>query len=241
MKTLRFYKEPDNSWFVDLPEWTGAKADLQMVAGADTMLEFLSDGKTEVWLEISEEEFTTESLEETVKLYFVREATELKNGAFYNLQTFSEELINLEVWLCDVTLFVFGHFPKTIYISPSSYVKEEKKIKVAFGLVVQGHIPTIERMIAEYSAKNEINTEGTDLSHSEYLWDKIAKEIGWSKETAMLHYIRYLRNIEVSVDRKVMRDLVDNVWQDVKESEEVPSTIHADKLIDKTLEQQKQS
>lgn len=70
---------------------------------------------------------------------------------------------------------------------------EEKKIKVCFGLEAQGRIPTIERMISEYSAVNEINTKGEDLSHSEYLWEKIAKEIGWCKETAMLHYIRHLR------------------------------------------------
>ena len=70
---------------------------------------------------------------------------------------------------------------------------ENQKIKIAFGLVAQGHIQTIEKMISEYSENNEQNKEGIDLSHSSFLWDKIAKTIGWHKETAMLHYISYLR------------------------------------------------
>lgn len=229
MKDYRFYKEGLN-WYVDLPEWTGSKSDLIMIGGADTMLDILSNNGTEVITTISEEEFEGAS-----KLEYQKLADDIGEGAYYLLASHGGVERNLSVFLCDVTLFVFGKFPQTIYILP---VEEKIKMKVAFGLVAQGHIPTIERMISEYSAKSEINKEGADLSHSGYLWDKIAKEIGWLKETAMLYYIRYLRTKESSINKKVMRDLVDNVWQDAKESEEVPSTAHADKLIDKTLEQQ---
>jgi len=40
----------------------------------------------------------------------------------------------------------------------------------------------------------------------------------------------------VQFDRKFLRDLVDIVWNHITESEEVPSTMTADKLIDKAIE-----
>jgi hypothetical protein len=49
----RFYKTPEGTWYIDLPDWTGSKAELQMVAGADTLLDEISDGKDEVTLEVS--------------------------------------------------------------------------------------------------------------------------------------------------------------------------------------------
>jgi hypothetical protein len=52
-KTYRFYKTPGGSWYIDLPEWTGALAELQMVAGADTLLDELSGGNNEVFVEIA--------------------------------------------------------------------------------------------------------------------------------------------------------------------------------------------
>jgi len=119
MKKLKFYKDEDRNWFVDLPDWEGTKADLQMVAGADSMLEMLSDGKKEIWLNVSDEEIKIEEpFENLVKLDFVREAIEIENGAFYNAKTIHGVEINLEVWLCDVTLFVFGKFPEAIYFYP---------------------------------------------------------------------------------------------------------------------------
>jgi len=48
---------------------------------------------------------------------------------------------------------------------------------IRFGLVAQGHIPTVERMLAE------------DAS-----WDDIGKEIGWCPKTAEKHYGWYLEN-----------------------------------------------
>ncbi len=44
-----------------------------------------------------------------------------------------------------------------------------------FGLVAQGHIPTIEQMIAENKT-----------------WEEIGNKIGWCPKTAKEHYDRYL-------------------------------------------------
>ena len=38
----RFNKE-DGKWYIDLPDWTGTKGELQMVGGADTLLDHLSN------------------------------------------------------------------------------------------------------------------------------------------------------------------------------------------------------
>ncbi len=41
MKRLRFYKEEDHRWYVDLHEWNGSKEELEMVMGADIMLDYM--------------------------------------------------------------------------------------------------------------------------------------------------------------------------------------------------------
>ena len=56
VKTHRFYKE-GKRWYVDLPEWMGTKADLEMVFGADTMLDIISNKGSEVKLNISLTEY----------------------------------------------------------------------------------------------------------------------------------------------------------------------------------------
>jgi hypothetical protein len=52
METYKFIKE-GREWYIDLPEYLasgGSKGDLQMVEGADTMLDIISEGATEVCL-----------------------------------------------------------------------------------------------------------------------------------------------------------------------------------------------
>lgn len=53
-RKLKFYKEADERWYVELPEWKGSKADLEMVAGADTMLNYMSEGEDHINLYLSE-------------------------------------------------------------------------------------------------------------------------------------------------------------------------------------------
>lgn len=112
MKKLKFYKETDGSWFVYLPEWEGSLADLQMIAGADTMLDIMAEGEKEVRLILSEKHFDNSDV-----LEFKSLAEDLGNGAYYKLEKYRGIEISHELWLCDVTLFVFGKFPEKIYIS----------------------------------------------------------------------------------------------------------------------------
>lgn len=83
MRKLKFYKESDNRWYVDLPDWNGSKAELEMVSGADIMLEYMAEGENHVWITLSEEYF-----ENSDKLEFIRIATEIDNGAFYKLNKY---------------------------------------------------------------------------------------------------------------------------------------------------------
>lgn len=59
---------------------------------------------------------------------------------------------------------------------------EKKGLKITFGLEQQGHIPTIEKMLDEFGS-----------ARSEYVWEKIGKEIGWCHKTAAFWYCEYLR------------------------------------------------
>lgn len=119
MRKFRFYKESDGRWYIDLPEWTGSKADLEMVDGADTMLDYMlastdgGKGGNEVIAYISETEF------EGADVLALRcKAEDIGSGAYYSMQNYKGIEFGLNVWLCDVTLFVFnGKFPEKIYIS----------------------------------------------------------------------------------------------------------------------------
>jgi hypothetical protein len=111
-RKLKFYKESDERWYVELPEWEGSKADLEMVAGADTMLNYMAEGQDHVNLYLSEEEFDGAD-----KLEFLRMATEIGNGAHYIMKSYAGIEFNLNLWLCDVTVFVFGKMPTYIYLS----------------------------------------------------------------------------------------------------------------------------
>jgi hypothetical protein len=113
MRTYRFYKDSEG-WFVDLPEWTGEKWELEMVSGADTFLDILSQGENEVHVTMSKEPFDGCEILHFQELGRL-EGSEMGTGAWYFLQNYSGIDYTLKMWLCDVTIFVFGEFPNKIY------------------------------------------------------------------------------------------------------------------------------
>ena len=109
MKVIRFYKESDNRWYADIPDWTGEKWELEMVLGADTMLDILAQGEGEVSLIIS-----TQPFEGADDLVFESMGD---GGAWYSVDMLKGiSYPDFEIWLCHVTEFVFGEFPKILYI-----------------------------------------------------------------------------------------------------------------------------
>jgi hypothetical protein len=108
-----FYKESDGSWFIKLPEWQGSKADLQMVLGADTLLDIMAQGHQEILVRFSTEGFPGAN----VMSWFLNgiPGDPDMGGAMYRVEEYNTIAYNFDIWLCDVTKFVFGEFPKHIY------------------------------------------------------------------------------------------------------------------------------
>lgn len=107
-RRLKFEKESTGEWYVDLPEWEGPRADLQMVAGADAWLDIMCQGEWHVWVTVSDEPFDGADQLELVN-------SSLPEGATYWLRSYLGLDYFIEMWLCDVTKFVFGGFPSVIY------------------------------------------------------------------------------------------------------------------------------
>lgn len=108
---FKFYKEADGSWYIDLPGWTGSKAELEMVQGADTMLDIVSGHTNECFLRISDEQFESAEV-------LVLEKARIPNhggGGDYILETYEGETILHRMWLCVVTEYVFKGLPQNIY------------------------------------------------------------------------------------------------------------------------------
>lgn len=116
MRTFKFYKESDSRWYVDLPEWEGAKADLEMVSGADSFLEIMAEGDAQVDVILTTYSFSGADELTMTKLGRI-ENWELGTGAWYKLSKYRGIEFDLEMWLCDVTKFVFGDFQTKIYFS----------------------------------------------------------------------------------------------------------------------------
>lgn len=99
-----------NRWYIDLPEWLGPKANLEMVQGADTMLDIISESRERINVTFSN--FETESMDAEIKLQH-------KSNGYYNVSILkgNYDQIPDEIWLCEVTKFVFNSdYPEVIYV-----------------------------------------------------------------------------------------------------------------------------
>jgi hypothetical protein len=111
-----FYKNSKAEWYLTLPEWDGDPEDLQMVEGADKWLDLICNNasKVEVWM--ADESFENASI---LTLLHVREAN-LGGGGNYYLETYQDQKVELKLWFCNVTEFVFGCIPQRIYFAAKS-------------------------------------------------------------------------------------------------------------------------
>lgn len=124
------FNKKDNQWFIDLPEYPGQKADLQIVMGADKLLDTLAKEEGKVILLITTQvddihnlnglpAFSTHNWEWLVRGDHIPVADgkyyAVKGGMYY-------------AWLCPVTLWVFGDYPKYIYykIKPNEKIQAQE-------------------------------------------------------------------------------------------------------------------
>ena len=109
IQRLRFYKtERYQKWYVDYPSWPGAIANLEMVAGADTWLDMLSNNGDEVTIDVS---LDASDITNAEMIHLINK------GGDYEVRSYEGEKCFHQLWLCGVTLFVFNRvtYPNTIY------------------------------------------------------------------------------------------------------------------------------
>lgn len=111
---LNFIKEDSGAWFIDLPEYLeqgGSKGDLAMVAGADKLLDEISNNSNKASIEITDRPDQSD-------LSLLRSYT-LGWGYYYDVIDIRPDstVKTKKIWLCPVTKFVFGgKYPKYIHV-----------------------------------------------------------------------------------------------------------------------------
>jgi hypothetical protein len=132
--TLHFIAEtnpPIKLWYYDFKHWGFDKHNLLMVSGADNLCELYAKGKNEVTVQLittnkpiedknvnkNYDLFTAEELPQNTKfidkILYGRNYTQIKTIYDDNLK---EQIQIRTMWICPVTLFVLGRYPKYIYI-----------------------------------------------------------------------------------------------------------------------------
>lgn len=111
---LHFNKEEDVCWYVDFPGWPFDHHNLMMVAGADKLCEFLSDDDKFAHVSVIP---SNKKLAKPGYACLVRGKHSLTGGSTYTVTDLPG--FEREIWLCPVTLFVLGRYPKYIYIKKS--------------------------------------------------------------------------------------------------------------------------
>ena len=115
--TISFTKEDDGFWYVDYPTWPFDHSHLQMVRGADKLCELLTyDGKhTKVHVMIADTDREELEMVRThchTDIMATREDYSITGGANYRASACDCRKITPKFWLCPVTLFVLGHYPR---------------------------------------------------------------------------------------------------------------------------------
>jgi hypothetical protein len=140
---LHFIAENDppiKRWYYDFKYWGFDKANLEMVAGADSLCELYAKGNNEVTVDviasrtplekyknIAYDEFIAENIiidgqthqgsfikSQLDKYLYGRDYTNIKYGFDKNINR--DKTIITRMWICPVTLFVLGRYPNFIYI-----------------------------------------------------------------------------------------------------------------------------
>jgi len=113
MKTFKFLRTA-KEWYVDLPEYIeqgGSIGDLQMVEGADKMLDMMAKKEDVVFLSISTEPFDKADL-----LVLTEKCDQYIGGGYYFMKEYKGQEINQLMWLCQVAEFALGDIPKQIFV-----------------------------------------------------------------------------------------------------------------------------
>lgn len=128
---LHFVAEVDSTikrWYYDFKHWGFAHAHLEMVAGADDLCELYANGKNDVTVNIicTEKPVSHPTIvyDEFIAEPLPKEWTSWKDkyiwGRNYTHVDPNDEDKATRMWICPVTLFVLGRYPKYIYIKKTN-------------------------------------------------------------------------------------------------------------------------
>lgn len=109
---IKFYLH-NTRWFADLPEYLaqgGEVDDCEMICGADILCDIISQGQEYFWMSLSEN--NDNNYLNKLELSHTDDS-----GGYYKLKSYNNIEYNLDLWLCNVTLFLFKNFPETIYFN----------------------------------------------------------------------------------------------------------------------------
>lgn len=106
-KKLTFEKWENGKWFVVLPNYDGDQEDLEMVDGADTFLDYLTEDGLYVNVDVS----LKDTLDDSIILNLVSHD---EIGGTYQVENLPG--FNHDIWLCNVVHFIFGEHPEMFYI-----------------------------------------------------------------------------------------------------------------------------
>jgi hypothetical protein len=124
---LHFVAEVDSTikrWYYDFKHWGFEHGNLEMVSGADDICELYANGQNEVTVNIICTEkpvsHATTIYDEFIAESLPKEWTSWKDkliwGRNYTHVDPNDEDKITSMWICPVTLFVLGRYPKYIYI-----------------------------------------------------------------------------------------------------------------------------
>ena len=108
---LKFNKENDGLWYVDFPNWPFDHHNLLMVAGADKLCEYLSDNGSHAYVDVIP---SSKRMNHPDYAELVQGEHSLTGGSIYTVKNLPD--FSRDIWLCPVTLFVLGRYPKYLYI-----------------------------------------------------------------------------------------------------------------------------
>lgn len=110
--TLTFVQDSDGRWYIDMP-WDGNRANLEMVAGSDTLLSFLdTEDRHSVTLHVVPSETPIQVKGHTILRQIDKSLT---GGSHYDATNIPGFQCS-QIWICPVTLCVLGRYPKYLYI-----------------------------------------------------------------------------------------------------------------------------
>lgn len=124
--TLHFVAEnnpPIKRWYYDFKHWGFNHNNLEMVAGAENLCELYAKGKDEVTVNIIAsrtplEKYKNMDYDEFIAEPLPKEWTSWKDNFLWGRNYTSSDGNGkiTRMWICPVTLFVLGRYPKFIYI-----------------------------------------------------------------------------------------------------------------------------